>query len=493
MLTLLRLPAALLLGAIAGAALVSSHEGEVRVPPRFFLLAQAIIGGMVAKFIRPDILHEIARDWPLFVAAAVSVIVVSCLLGWALARFRIFADSTPIWGSLPGAASAMVLLADAYGADMRLVAFMQYLRVLLVALVASLIARFFTPGVADGPGPWLAAAPPLDWPAFALTCALLVSCAWLGQRLRIPAGPMLLPLIVGASLQDFGLMTLELPRAIARRLLWRARLEHRPALHRRHPAPRLQGAAGGAGVDPDPDRALRRLRRAAGAFRPCGRHDRLSRHQPRRHGRDRHHRRLDEDRHALRDVAANRADFAGDPDRPGAGAAGGATPCGRRRGEQVNPHSAGRRARVLMRAALPCLKSAVQARFPQGPPLEMKMTRLRLAAVLLASALSLPALSLPALAQTAAPKPAAPNSAAPNSAPMPAVPSEPQNTSATYGDWMLRCQRVGEGAGARKICEVAETIQAGEKRQPVAEVALSRLNKADPLRLTATGWRFLAT
>ena len=97
---------------------------------------------------------------------------------------------------------------------MRLVAFMQYLRVLLVALVASLVARFFTPGVAEGPNPWLIAAPPVDWPAFGLTCALLVSCAWAGQRLRIPAGPMLLPLIAGASLQDFGLMTLELPRPL---------------------------------------------------------------------------------------------------------------------------------------------------------------------------------------------------------------------------------------------------------------------------------------
>ena len=37
--------------------------------------------------------------------------------------------TTAVWGSSPGAATAMVLMAEAFGADARLVAFMQYLRV----------------------------------------------------------------------------------------------------------------------------------------------------------------------------------------------------------------------------------------------------------------------------------------------------------------------------------------------------------------------------
>lgn len=154
-LTALRLPAALLLSTIAAAAFVASFEGGVKIPPRAFVLAQAVIGGMVARAIRPDILRAIALDWPMFVAAALSVILVSCLFGLGLARTRFFKDSTPIWGFLPGAAGAMTLMADAYGADMRLVAFMQYLRVLLVALAASLVARFFGPGQGlSAPVPW---------------------------------------------------------------------------------------------------------------------------------------------------------------------------------------------------------------------------------------------------------------------------------------------------------------------------------------------------
>jgi membrane AbrB-like protein len=213
-LTLAQLPAALLLGAIAGGALVASFDGKTRVDRRAFIFAQMVLGALIARGMKLEILQEIARDWPLFVAAALSVILAACLLGWLLTRWRVFPDSTAIWGSLPGAAAAMALLAEAYGADMRLVAFMQYLRVLLVALLASLVARFFAPGAtAQGYGLDAYWAPVNGW-AFAETCALLLACAGICRFWRIPAGPLLLPLALGAGLQDAGLMIIELPRPL---------------------------------------------------------------------------------------------------------------------------------------------------------------------------------------------------------------------------------------------------------------------------------------
>jgi invasion protein IalB len=55
---------------------------------------------------------------------------------------------------------------------------------------------------------------------------------------------------------------------------------------------------------------------------------------------------------------------------------------------------------------------------------------------------------------------------------------------ANFGDWALRCQRLGNGAETQRVCEVTQQIRAQDQQNPVAELAIGRLKKADPLRLT---------
>ena len=59
---LMRLPAALLLGAIAAAILVSWFEGRVTIPPWAFVIAQGFVGCLVARSITPDIVMTIFRQ-----------------------------------------------------------------------------------------------------------------------------------------------------------------------------------------------------------------------------------------------------------------------------------------------------------------------------------------------------------------------------------------------------------------------------------------------
>lgn len=139
----LHLGAALLLGAMAAAILVAVMEGTVAVPRWPFMLSQGVIGCMIAHSMPLPILDAMLRQWPLFLAGVVSVILVSSLLGWLLVCFNVVPGTTALWGSSPGAALTMTLMAESYGADVRLVAFMQYLRVVCVALIASLIAQIF--------------------------------------------------------------------------------------------------------------------------------------------------------------------------------------------------------------------------------------------------------------------------------------------------------------------------------------------------------------
>src|SRR5262249_35002073 len=160
--------------------------------------------------IPPAIIGEILRHWPLFVAVVVALIVASSTLGWLLTRWRVLPGTTAVWGSSPGAASAMMLMAAAYGADIRLVAFMQYLRVLLVAFAATIVARFWT---APSAGPIAAVVwfQPVAWIPFVETLALIGFGTLCARLRRIPAAPLLLPLGVGIALQDAGVMTIELP------------------------------------------------------------------------------------------------------------------------------------------------------------------------------------------------------------------------------------------------------------------------------------------
>jgi invasion protein IalB len=67
------------------------------------------------------------------------------------------------------------------------------------------------------------------------------------------------------------------------------------------------------------------------------------------------------------------------------------------------------------------------------------------------------------------------------------VSGEPQLTTASFGDWVERCQRLTGPGEVRKVCEVALTVTAsGQNGQtsPLAEIAIGRVKKTDPLRLT---------
>ena len=209
-LELIRLPAALLLGAMGAAILVAAFEGNLTVPRWPYVLAQGLIGCLVARSIGPAILVTMVRQWPLFLAGVCSVLVISTSLGALLARWKVLPGTTAVWGSAPGAATVMVLMSEGFRADPRLVAFMQFLRVMLVALVASIVARLWVAhgGVVRPAVNWFPTVP--AGPLWA-TIALAVFGAIAGARSRIPAGPLLIPLIVGIALSCTDLLTITLP------------------------------------------------------------------------------------------------------------------------------------------------------------------------------------------------------------------------------------------------------------------------------------------
>jgi membrane AbrB-like protein len=211
LLRLAGIPAALLLGPMIAGILFSVNGGAVRVPRLLYLGAQAIVGCLVAGAISSDIVRAFLMQWPLFLGVVLTVIAASSALGWLMARWGGLPGTTAIWGSSPGAATAMMLMAEAYGADAQLVAFMQYLRVVFVAIAASAIARLWGHASGAAPPP-IVLFGPIDRLSFLETMAIAGLGAFAGGALRIPAGALLIPVAAGATLHISGLARIELPQ-----------------------------------------------------------------------------------------------------------------------------------------------------------------------------------------------------------------------------------------------------------------------------------------
>jgi len=205
------LPAALLVGPMLAAIIAGTNGATVRVPPLGFAGGQAVVGCLVAGSISPDIFATFLDDWPLVTGVVVATLAASSFLGWFVSGLKILPGTTAVWGSAPGGATAMVLMAGAFGADARLVAFMQYLRVIMVSVAAALVARLWvdTSGVEQPSQIWF---PEIDWPAFAATVAIATVGSYLGQLLRIPSPYFLGAVILGSILHLGAGIPLQLPQ-----------------------------------------------------------------------------------------------------------------------------------------------------------------------------------------------------------------------------------------------------------------------------------------
>ncbi|WP_246685029.1 AbrB family transcriptional regulator [Methylobacterium sp. WL69] len=200
-------PAALLLGPMLAAIAFGVGGAGLGVPKPGFLAAQAMIGCLVAKAVTTEIVATITEDGWLILAVVLVTVVAGAVVGWALTRLRILPGTTAAWGSSPGGAAAMVAMSEEYGADPRLVAFMQYVRVVAVVLSASAVARLLTDVTAP------AAPAPDATPPLAVLATLAVAAAGFGlaHLLRMPAAALIGPMLLGALLHALGLVSMALP------------------------------------------------------------------------------------------------------------------------------------------------------------------------------------------------------------------------------------------------------------------------------------------
>jgi membrane AbrB-like protein len=186
--------------------------------------ALAVVGGVLAATFRPSVLPLLASNWLPVCLVVGGTLVLSLAAGLLLTRIARLDGKTAALGTLPGAASGMLAMSIPLGADPRLVAVMQYTRVVVVVFSAALVSRFgLVPGTAPQqistqglqPGASQGAALVHDaWLTYGLTALVAAVGAWAGTRLRLPAGALMGPLVLSVALEQVGIVRLAWPPGV---------------------------------------------------------------------------------------------------------------------------------------------------------------------------------------------------------------------------------------------------------------------------------------
>ena len=207
-----RLPGAWLIGPmLVGMGAAMSGLMRLRFPNWVMFGLQGVIGTLVAGAFDPAAFPKIAANWIAVLISVSGTLAASVLVGLLLARWSSLHRATATLGTLPGGASAMVTMSMALGADTPSVAVMQYIRVVFSVLSASLVARLAITmsGSATSTGLGSLAASGTDTDllsTYVLTAGIAATGVLVGSRLRIPAGYMILPLVLGVAASEFGIV-----------------------------------------------------------------------------------------------------------------------------------------------------------------------------------------------------------------------------------------------------------------------------------------------
>jgi uncharacterized protein len=196
---------------LVGLAFALLAPGRFWFPRGSFQIGQAITGVAIGTFLQSSTLTGLGDRWISVALVSVATLAVTIFAGLLLARIANLDRPTASLGMVAGGASGIVAMADDLGGDDRLVAFMQYLRVLIVSLLTPVLvplafSHAHSIGNVAGGGPTFG-----DLKGWVLTIGLSVVGGFAATKLRIPAPILLGPLLVTAVLTLTGVIDVTVP------------------------------------------------------------------------------------------------------------------------------------------------------------------------------------------------------------------------------------------------------------------------------------------
>jgi len=202
----LGLPSPTLFGALlAGLIRALAFRGRVAVPGVAATAGQAVLGVSMGSLIDLETLRTVAGNWLPVLAATVATLALSLGAGLLM---RLRPGISPVTGAfsmIAGGASGIIAMARDLGADERMVAVLQYLRVLLIVVLMPLVATLAYGASIGSGGP----APVDDGPGWPAGLLLTVGCSVVGlvvgRLVRLPVAALLGPLLAAAAVDLTGI------------------------------------------------------------------------------------------------------------------------------------------------------------------------------------------------------------------------------------------------------------------------------------------------
>ncbi len=183
-------------GFAGGIAFALLARWQLDLPRPATVLSQAVIGVTVGGYLQASTLAEVASNGVAILLVCVATLALSVLSGLALSRLMPVDQATSSFGMIAGGAAGIISISRELGADERLVAVLQYTRVLLIVALTPLVAAVVfgieaTPHAPAGGG--------TDSLSGIGVVALCTAIGLLLARLiRLPAGGLLGPMLVAA-------------------------------------------------------------------------------------------------------------------------------------------------------------------------------------------------------------------------------------------------------------------------------------------------------
>jgi len=205
-LTIVGVPSAALFAAlIVGIVLALLSWAPAGVPRKAGIAAQGVLGVYIGTMVHSDALTALGSDWPIVLGVAVATLVLSIGAGALLGLHR---DVSPLTGALAlvaGGASGLVAIARELGADDRVVAVVQYLRVALITASMPVVVTLVYHAEKTGHGSVPVQSASAPWYlSIAMLIVIVLVGATAGRLAHLPGAGLLGPMALTIALQLTG-------------------------------------------------------------------------------------------------------------------------------------------------------------------------------------------------------------------------------------------------------------------------------------------------